>query len=53
MPQEYFNNKISKIPAPSEFIMNNTYLFITDIQSIDHLISKTMIYNNIQKIVDE
>jgi len=52
MPQEYFN-KIPKFPAPSEFNMNNDLLFITDIQSIDRLISETMMFNNIQKIVDE
>jgi len=52
MPQEYFN-KIPKFPAPSEFNMNNDLLFIADIKSIDRLISETIMFNNIQKIVDE
>lgn len=51
MPQKFFN-KIKKIPPPTQFNINNIH-YITTIQHLDNFISKTIIYNNKQQIIDE
>lgn len=54
MPKQIFNQKIPNYPTIKNCNINNQLgTLLLSIQAIDFLISDTMLYNNIQQIVDE